>query len=120
VKKTLVAATLLAVGAFFAAAFQNPPPAPSTLQRGAPPAAATPATPRLIALKAARLFDGRSDRSIANGVVIIEGTKIREVGAVPGMVSVSDACPARIHALPLRLNWTLPSTFRATAFSLLA
>ena len=80
-KKTLVAATLLAAGAFFAAAFQNPPPAPSTLQPGAPPAATTPATPRLIALKAARLFDGRSDRAIANGVVIIEGTKIREVGA---------------------------------------
>jgi imidazolonepropionase-like amidohydrolase len=79
VKRTILAAALIAVSPLFARALQNPPPATTPPPATAP--APTPNVPRVIALKAARLFDGRSDRMIANGVVIIEGTKIREVGA---------------------------------------
>ena len=44
-------------------------------------------------LKAARLFDGRGDSAVANGVVVIEGTKIRAVGAglaIPAGATVID------------------------------
>jgi imidazolonepropionase-like amidohydrolase len=53
------------------------PPAPTPLTQPVP----APGRPALVALKAARIFDGRSDRVTENGVVLIEGTKIRDVGA---------------------------------------
>ena len=37
--------------------------------------------PEVIALKAARLFDGRSDTAVTKGVVIVEGGKIRAAGS---------------------------------------
>jgi imidazolonepropionase-like amidohydrolase len=45
------------------------------------------------ALKAARVFDGTSDRAIANGVVLVEGGRIKAVGAglaVPAGATVID------------------------------
>jgi len=39
--------------------------------------------PEVVVLKAARLFDGRSDTAAANGVVIVEGGKIKAAG--PGL-----------------------------------
>jgi imidazolonepropionase-like amidohydrolase len=47
----------------------------------------------VIALKAARLFDGKSKTLISNGVVIVEGDKIREVGSnlqIPANAQVID------------------------------
>ena len=44
-------------------------------------------------LKAARLFDGKSDSAVSNGVVIVEGTKIKAAGAglsVPAGATVID------------------------------
>jgi imidazolonepropionase-like amidohydrolase len=58
--------------------------------------AQTPA-PVLVALKAARLFDGTGDRSVPNGVVIVEGSRITAVGsglAVPAgtrVIELGDA-----------------------------
>ena len=73
-KKTLL--VLLALGLGSALAAQSPAPsAPVTV------------------LKASRLFDGRSDQTIANGVVIVEGGRIRDVGAnlpVPAGATVVD------------------------------
>jgi imidazolonepropionase-like amidohydrolase len=37
--------------------------------------------PALTAIRAARLFDGRGDGTIADGVVIVEGSRIRSVGS---------------------------------------
>jgi imidazolonepropionase-like amidohydrolase len=37
--------------------------------------------PRILAVKAARLFDGRGDAVIPNGVVIVEGDRIKAVGS---------------------------------------
>ncbi|HEV7764960.1 MAG TPA: amidohydrolase family protein [Thermoanaerobaculia bacterium] len=46
---------------------------------------------RTIALKAARLFDGTSDRVVQNAVVVIEGTRIRAIGgAIPAGAEVID------------------------------
>ncbi|MBI3468612.1 MAG: amidohydrolase family protein [Planctomycetes bacterium] len=39
------------------------------------------ATPSVVVLKTARLFDGKSDKLIKNGIVIIEGDRITAVGA---------------------------------------
>jgi imidazolonepropionase-like amidohydrolase len=39
-----------------------------------------PAAPRIVALKAARLFDSVSGKLVAHGVVIVAGTKIQAVG----------------------------------------
>ncbi len=39
------------------------------------------AAPPVLALKAARLFDGRADRWVADGVVVVAGGKIQAVGA---------------------------------------
>lgn len=44
------------------------------------PAATAPA-PVVTVLKAARMFDGRSDATVANAVVVIEGSKIRDAGS---------------------------------------
>ena len=58
------------------------------------PAQPGPGTaPEVIALKAARLFDGRSDTAVANGVVIVEGDKIKAAGsglAIPAGARVID------------------------------
>jgi imidazolonepropionase-like amidohydrolase len=55
-------------------------------------AAQGPATkPHVTALKAARLFDGTSDTVVTNGVVIIEGNRIKSVGgAIPAGAEVID------------------------------
>ncbi len=51
-----------------AASAQTPPPAPKA---------------EVVALKAARLFDGTRETSVANGVVIVEGGKVKAAG--PGL-----------------------------------
>ncbi|HEX2122387.1 MAG TPA: amidohydrolase family protein, partial [Thermoanaerobaculia bacterium] len=55
-------------------------------------ALAQPATsPRVVALKAARLFDGTSDRVVTNAVVVVEGSRIRSVGGpIPAGAEVID------------------------------
>ncbi|WP_347260612.1 amidohydrolase family protein [Rudaea sp.] len=47
------------------------------------PAAATPAAPKPLVLKAAHLFDGRSGTLVSPGVVVIQGERIVSVGANP-------------------------------------
>jgi imidazolonepropionase-like amidohydrolase len=47
----------------------------------APLASSAQEAPKVTVLKAARLFDGKSLGTVANGVVIVEGTKIKAVGA---------------------------------------
>ncbi len=67
------------------AATPRPAPGAPATRPAAPAAAAprpaAPAGPPVLALKAARMFDGRSDRAVENAVVIIEGTRIREAGS---------------------------------------
>lgn len=47
--------------------------------------------PRTIALKAARVFDGTSDRVVPNAVVVVEGSRIKSVGgAIPAGAEVID------------------------------
>src|SRR5262249_19554397 len=49
--------------------------------------------PEVTAIKAARLFDGKSDRTVAGAVVIVEGSTIKAVGiglAVPPGAKVLD------------------------------
>ncbi|HYG61598.1 MAG TPA: amidohydrolase family protein [Thermoanaerobaculia bacterium] len=58
-----------------------------------PAAPGTPETPEVIALRAARLFDGKGDTAVRNGVVIIEGSTIKAVGSgipVPAGARVID------------------------------
>jgi imidazolonepropionase-like amidohydrolase len=59
-----------------------------------PPAPAQQAkAPPIIAVKAARLFDGKADALQANGVVLVQGTKILAVGtdlAIPAGAEVVD------------------------------
>src|SRR6478609_800049 len=43
--------------------------------------ATSPASPPVTVLKAHRLFDGRGDTSIANGVIVVQGGKITAAGA---------------------------------------
>jgi imidazolonepropionase-like amidohydrolase len=88
-RKPVIAALVLSTG--LAAPAQQPTPP-------APPAAGA-AAPAVIALKAARIFDGRSDRAVANGVVIVEGSRIREVGAnlpIPAAATALDLGDATI------------------------
>jgi imidazolonepropionase-like amidohydrolase len=90
-RKPVIAALVLSTG--LAAPAQQPTPP-------APPAAGA-AAPAVIALKAARIFDGRSDRAVANGVVIVEGSRIREVGAnlpIPAAATALDLGDATILA----------------------
>jgi imidazolonepropionase-like amidohydrolase len=47
----------------------------------APPAANPPNLPEVVVLKAARLFDGKSEAAVRNGVVIVEGGKIKAAGS---------------------------------------
>jgi imidazolonepropionase-like amidohydrolase len=59
------------------------------LQAGNP----SPTPPKPIVLKAARLFDGKADALLSNGMVIVEGKTIKAVGqglAVPEGASVID------------------------------
>jgi imidazolonepropionase-like amidohydrolase len=56
-------------------------------------AAQAPVPPAVTVVKAARLFDSRSDTMIANGVVVVEGSKIVAAGAglpVPAGAAVID------------------------------
>ncbi|HEX7833434.1 MAG TPA: amidohydrolase family protein [Thermoanaerobaculia bacterium] len=49
------------------------------------------AQPRVVALKAARLFDGTSNDVVKNAVVVIEGTRIKSVGGpIPANAEVID------------------------------
>lgn len=74
------------------------------LLRAAPTAPAAPA--QLTVLKAARLFDGKSDALVADGMVIVEGKTIKAAGAglaVPDgatVIEFGDAtiCPGFIDA----------------------
>jgi imidazolonepropionase-like amidohydrolase len=55
--------------------------------------AQTSPPPKVTVLKAARIFDGTSDRAVKNGMVIIEGSTIKAVGAglaVPAGAEVID------------------------------
>src|SRR6476646_10682849 len=59
----------------------------------APPKSA----PKTIVLKAARMFDGRSDRLVSPAVVVVEDGKIADVGgAVPAGAEVIDLGDATI------------------------
>lgn len=71
--------------------------APRLAAAQAPPAAGAsppaPAAPAVIVLKAARLFDGTGDRTVPDGVVIVEGGKIKAAGSrlpVPAGAEVID------------------------------
>ncbi|MEO8433081.1 MAG: amidohydrolase family protein [Acidobacteriota bacterium] len=86
-RKSALALSLL-LGATIARS-QTPPSAP----------ASPPAAPKIVVLRATRLFDGRSDRMIADAVVVIEGSKIRDAGpglAVPAGATVIDLGDATI------------------------
>jgi imidazolonepropionase-like amidohydrolase len=71
-----------------------------------PGGAAATSPPKPIVLKAARMFDGKSDALVPNGVVIVEGKAIKAVGAglsVPEgstVIDLGDAtlCPGFIDA----------------------
>ena len=85
-KVVILAAIVCAVLAMGNAAAQttqtNPAPAPS----------ATPPPPVTV-LKAARIFDGRSDAALPNGMLVVQGTKILAAGAnlaVPAGATVID------------------------------
>jgi imidazolonepropionase-like amidohydrolase len=59
----------------------------------AAPAPSAPSGPAVMVLKAARLFDGRSDQWVRNGVVVVAGGKIQAVGAgaaIPAGAQVVD------------------------------
>jgi len=57
--------------------------------------------PPVTVLRAARMFDGRSDATVANAVIVVEGSKIKEVGsnlAVPAGATVVDLGDATLLA----------------------
>lgn len=73
--KSMFLALALAAGMAYGAGAQTPPP------------------PKVTVLKAARMFDGTSDRMVKNGMVIVEGSTIKAVGtglAVPPGAEVID------------------------------
>ena len=79
-----LAGTLAVAASPFAAIAQTAPGLPAGSP--APPPAVT-------VIRAARLFDGRSDRMVENAVVIVEGSKIRDAGsglAIPPGATVLD------------------------------
>ncbi len=52
-----------------------------------------PETPKIVAIKAARLFDGKGERAVSNAVVLVEGSRIKAVGSglqVPAGAEVID------------------------------
>jgi imidazolonepropionase-like amidohydrolase len=70
--------------------------AAATTLLGAQPA---PARAAVTAIRAARLFDGKSDATIANGVVVVEGRRIAAAGArvtIPAGAQVVDLGDATI------------------------
>lgn len=47
--------------------------------------------PKIVALKAARLFDGTSNEVVTNAVIVVEGTRIKTIGgAIPAGAEVID------------------------------
>src|SRR5512138_383783 len=102
--KNVFVAALLAVAIVASTAAQQPAPArptPVVPSASAPAPGTGPIRSSVIVLKAARLFDGRSDRWIENGVVIVEGTQIREVGsglAIPAGATALDLGDATLIA----------------------
>src|SRR6188474_1943012 len=55
------------------------------------PALAQQPTPHVVALKAARLFDGTSNDIVRNAVVIVDGTRIKAIGGpIPAGAEVID------------------------------
>ena len=63
------------------------------------------AADELIALKAARMFDGKSNALVQNGVVVVKGDKIVDVGSnlpIPSCCTCNR--PWRCDALP-RISW---------------
>jgi imidazolonepropionase-like amidohydrolase len=70
--------------------------------------------PAVMVIKAARMFDGRSDTTIANAVVVVEGSKIREAGSglpVPTGATVVDLGDATL--LPGFIDSHMHVTFEA-------
>jgi imidazolonepropionase-like amidohydrolase len=66
--------------------------APATPTRAAAPTAAAP-PPRVVAIKAARLWDGKAERAVTPGLVVVRGDRIEAVGggaAVPAGAEVID------------------------------
>ncbi len=71
-----------------------------------PPGSGAAAPPKPIVIKAARLFDGKSEELVPNGMVIVEGKAIKAVGAglsIPDgstVIDLGDAtlCPGFIDA----------------------
>ena len=59
----------------------------------------TPPAPGIIAIRAARLFDGKAEAAVADGVVIVQGSRISAVGsrlAIPPGAQVIDLGDATI------------------------
>jgi imidazolonepropionase-like amidohydrolase len=59
-------------------------------------------TPAVIAIRAARMFDGKSDTTIADAVVVVQGNRITAAGArlaIPAGAQVARRRddPARLH-----------------------
>jgi imidazolonepropionase-like amidohydrolase len=66
---------------------------PALVAAGQAAPAPTPAPPQVTVLRAARLFDARAQRLVENGVVIVEGSKIKDAGsglAIPAGARVVD------------------------------
>jgi imidazolonepropionase-like amidohydrolase len=66
---------------------------PTLLLAQSPALESSTPKPEVVAIRAARLFDGKGDAVVRNGVVIVEGGKIRAVGsgvAIPAGARVID------------------------------
>jgi imidazolonepropionase-like amidohydrolase len=82
-RKLLILAAIVCAFSARGAGAQTSPPPPST---------ATPPPPVTV-LKAARIFDGKSDAAVSGGVVVVQGSKIVAAGAnlaVPAGATVID------------------------------
>jgi imidazolonepropionase-like amidohydrolase len=101
VKRILLVAVLIGAGSVFGLG-QTPQPAATPTPSSQRPATAAPqAGLPLVVLKAARMFDGLSDRTVENAVVIIEGTRIRDAGsglAIPPEATALDLGDATLVA----------------------
>ena len=84
----------------------------------APAPAAAPTPPPVVVVRAARIFDGTGERVLDNAVVVIEGTRIKAVGAgaplPPGATTVDlgDATllPGFIDS-HMHLTWRVPDNW---------
>src|SRR3977135_648776 len=84
-----------------------------------------PAAPRVIALRAGRLFDSKTGQLLANQVVLLEGERITEVGAaaqikIPADAQVLDlseatVLPGLIDAHTHMFNYPKPGMSRETS-----